>query len=60
MKKNIPKTLRTELGGFMLSSSLRCMRLIAFANSQSKKEKSLIELYYELETHWAVLRLMTD
>lgn len=60
IKKNMSKLVRSEIGGLLLNSSLRCLKLVTYANFQSKRESALRELYFELESHWALFRLMVD
>ena len=60
LKTALPKHLKHDLGEALCKSSLRCLKLVIFANGSERKEATLRDLVLEVETQWVYLRLLHD
>ena len=60
LKLGLPKAIKHDLGSDFFCSTLRCIKLVIFANGLETKEKALKEVILELEVQWVYLRLLHD
>ena len=60
LKKILPKDLKNDLCEAICKSSLRCLKLVVFANGSERKDAPLRDLALEIETQWVYLRLIHD
>jgi hypothetical protein len=60
LKDRLPKNIKNDLGQALCESSLRCLKLVIFANGSEKKEVPLRDLALEIESQWIYLRLVHD